>query len=92
MGIFKFNELNEMTMTQNEIEILRIGFNAGITVGANHPEDDEFDSTYFEQALKEVELLNGIKTGERKNSELINPYLLSDDELDNAVNQRKKGY
>ena len=53
-------------MTENEIEILRIGFRKGLKCCEMHPDNNEFDNEYFEEALKEVELLNGIKTGKQK--------------------------
>lgn len=44
-------------MEQREIELIRIGFLKGIDCMENHPEDDEYDSIYFERALDQAELL-----------------------------------
>ena len=38
-------------MEQREIELVRIGFLKGIDCMENHPEDDDYDSIYFDRAL-----------------------------------------
>lgn len=48
---------NNKIMNQREIEILRIGFNKGIECMENHPENNDYDSVYFELAESEVKKL-----------------------------------
>jgi len=42
-------------MTHEEVIILRVGFNEGLRCAQNHPENDDYDTLYFERALQTVE-------------------------------------
>lgn len=43
-------------MEQSDIELVRIGFLKGIECLENHPEDDDYDSIYFDQAIDIAEV------------------------------------
>ena len=50
----------EVTLTQREIELVRIGFTNGLRCGEIHPEIDDYDALYFNNAIEDAEELNAL--------------------------------
>lgn len=69
-------------MNKRELEILKIGFEAGKKAIEMHPDDDGYDTIRFDEALQQVKKLHifGVSAsicqhcGEQEGKYCINPY------------------